>query len=389
MKRLWPCAVLFLGFSAPLFAHMCNNIYRTPDRLVVKPERDDLSIDRTDEFRVFVKNNHPEQVTNVRLSVKSDDPECRVTLDPASIRQLRPGEKAAVKVRVEVGPGAKAGRHKLDVGISADQVGFRPAGEASTEELRKVLKDDNPSPVVLACESLARRGDSAGMDWLRQTAKTRDRDMATRALRAIGKSGNLELSGAASARLTDQDGLIKGHAILALGLLGVERATIQQFAGDADEFVRTCALAALAIQGDQSVLPRLREVLKSTNQWARAAAAWGLGFHKDTAAIAVLDQLCDNGDLKIMAGEALVSIAEKHADLRTIGQPAAAVPGSGTAFAASSAESPKPGRSPSGVAVEQPTASKLTAALGYLVGACGFGFLAYVAHHRWGVRRRR
>ncbi len=390
MKYAWAAIVALALLSAAAQGHLCNNIYRTPDRLVVKPERARLLVDRTEQFRVFVKNNYPTKLDNVRLSARIAEPGFTVTVTPQAIARMLPGEKATFLVRVEVSPGAKGRKGKLEIGISANQVGFRPAGEASIAELRNVLRDSNPSPKVLACESLARRGDRVGINWLAEAIRGGDRNLVSRALRAVGKSGNRRLARLALSRLGDRDGLIRGNAALALGLLGAERPRVKQLCADRDEFVRTCARAALAIMGDTSQLAALRQALGSGNQWARAAAAWGLGYHRDLSAVDVLDRLFEvgNAELKVMAGDALVSIAAKYADLRQVGEAAPAPQGPQAAAPQGPRRAPPTTRAPAPPG-EPSLATKCAYALAYLCFALGAMVLVYLAYQKWVVRGRR
>jgi len=42
-----------------VYAHLCNNIYRTPSRFIIKPEKPITSVDKSEKIRVFVQNNFP------------------------------------------------------------------------------------------------------------------------------------------------------------------------------------------------------------------------------------------------------------------------------------------------------------------------------------------
>ena len=58
MRRLILLAALALCWaSLSAWGHLCNNIYRTPDRVIVKPEKQITTVDQNDRFRVFVQNN--------------------------------------------------------------------------------------------------------------------------------------------------------------------------------------------------------------------------------------------------------------------------------------------------------------------------------------------
>ncbi|MFQ6099208.1 MAG: HEAT repeat domain-containing protein [Armatimonadota bacterium] len=295
-------------------AHLCNNIYRTPDRIIVKPEKDVTSIEKTDEFRVFVKNNYPTVIDDVRLTATSPDGALEVSVQPRAFSRMHPAEKAAFTLKVTVKPGAPPGKHTLQIGISAKQVGFRPAAEATTEALRAVMKDPNPSPRVLAGESLVLRKDPAGYECLRGFISGRDREYCCRALRAAGRTGDRSLVPVILQKLTQRDGFIKGNALLALGMLRAEREQIARFVNDRDPFVATCARAALAIHGDKRVLQYLRPALQHQDGWVRVAAAWGIAAAGDKAAVQFLDQSLkgDDASFRAFIGDALVSIARQR-----------------------------------------------------------------------------
>ena len=312
MKRpmLLLCVVSVFG-AGSAFGHLCNNIYRTPDRLIVKPERDVIMVDSADDFRIFVQNNYPEAITDVRLIATTDAPGITVQVTPQVISRMNPGQKGQFVVKVSVGDAAAKGAHSVRIGIGAKQLGFRPVKPASTEELRKAASRGNKSHMVLAAESLARRKDPVGVKVLTDLVRGSDREYAARALRSVGKAGDPGNADLARGMLDSRDGLLKGHAILALGLLHVDRQRIQGFTRDRDEFVRACALAAQAMQKDDRVLPALLSSLRSSNAYVRIAAGWGLAYNARQEGIDVLDTALGVGEAstKIMAGDALVQVA--------------------------------------------------------------------------------
>jgi len=312
MKRpmLLLCVVSVFG-AGSAFGHLCNNIYRTPDRLIVKPERDVIMVDSADDFRIFVQNNYPEAITDVRLIATTDAPGITVQVTPQVISRMNPGQKGQFVVKVSVGDAAAKGAHSVRIGIGAKQLGFRPVKPASTEELRKAASRGNKSHMVLAAESLARRKDPVGVKVLTDLVRGSDREYAARALRSVGKAGDPGNADLARGMLTTRDGYLKGNAILALGLLHVDRQRIQGFTRDGDKFVRTCALAAMAMQKDERVFSALRSALQDGDSYVRVAAGWGLAYNARQEGIDVLDTALGVGEAstKIMAGDALVQVA--------------------------------------------------------------------------------
>lgn len=316
MRKVLPwTAGIWLSLGAMAWAHLCNNIYRTPDRIIVKPEKQVTTIERSDQFRVFVQNNYPTYLRNLRLTARADSPAVSVAVTPASIRQLKAGERSFFTVRVTVRPGTPRGRHALRFSISADNVGFRPVEEASIGALRKAARTGNPSHMVLAAESLVRRRDPMGMKVLTEMARGRDRDSRSRAIRALGKCGDRSHIAFLKGLLQERDGFIRGNVLLALGLLKAEAATFRAFFQDRDDFVRACAVAGLALAGDKSVLPWLRQALQKTrNIYIRIACGWGLAAHADRAGVEALDKAFTSTNeaiKRVMAGDALVDIATR------------------------------------------------------------------------------
>jgi hypothetical protein len=318
MRRTFLCAVAVLSVNAAALAHLCNNIYRTPDRVVVKPEKPVAAVDRSDEFRVFVQNNYPTYLHNVRLAAKVDGEGVTVGVTPEAVEVLKAGERTAFTVRITVQEGAEKGQRPLTFSVSANEIGFRPVEEVSTEVLREQLPaPSNYGNNILAAETLARRKDPVGTKWLIDfMANARvERDYRSRAIRALGTARRKETAPALKKMLEEQDGFLKGNALLALGCLKAEPETLRAFVQDRDEFVQACALAGLALAGDQDMLPRLQEGLKSENVYVRIACGWGLAAHRDKEGVAALDRAFQTEDAmqRVMAGDALVDVANRPA----------------------------------------------------------------------------
>jgi len=313
----WLCVALTLP-ATWAFAHLCNNIYRTPDRLIVKPEKPMATVAGSEEFRVFVQNNYPTLLNNIRLAAKLDTDDVDVSVTPDSVRRLKAGERTSFTVRLKQKPGAKSARHALSFSISADQLGFKPVVETPTETLRQFLrKEDNTSATIQAAESLIARGDPAGSTYLRKIVAARgDRDTRSRAIRAVGKGGDRSNISMLKPLLDEQDGFVKGNALLALGLLKDDPASFIMRMDDRDEFVAACAASGLALSGsnNRTALTRLSEGIKSGNVLVRIACGWALAARRDKGGIDALDNAFDTNNpmQRVMAGDALVNVAGRH-----------------------------------------------------------------------------
>lgn len=317
MRRIIWCTLMIFLVAQTAYAHLCNNIFWTPDRVIVKPEKQSLALAKEDTFRVFVQNNYPAPLHNVRLIVQSEDTAVKVNVSPSAIEDMKPGERTAFTVKVTLDGDGTPRKVLLRFAFSAREIDFRPVQECSNEELyRHLPSPSNYGDNVLAAETLVRRKDPKGAQWLIQfmnDSRVRN-DYRSRAIRALGKAGTAEHIAPIKAFLSHRDGFLKGNALLALGCLKCAPETFTPFFADKDEFVRTCALAGAALAGQKELLPKLREALSSTDPYVRIACGWALAAHRNKEGIAVLDAALAtrNAMQLIMAGDALTDIAARN-----------------------------------------------------------------------------
>lgn len=314
----WAGAALLLMAGAAC-AHLCNNIYRTPDRVIVKPEKPVATVVGTEDFRVFIQNNYPTYLDNLRLAAKLDSDDVTAEVTPAAIKRLKAGERTSFRVKLTSRPGAAAAKHALSFSISADNIDWRPVEKVSTDALRDVItRDENISATIQAGESLVARHDPLGTKYLVGVAGKRgsDRDYRARATRALGKGGDKANIAFLRTLLDEQDGFVKGNALLALGLLGDKASTFSHSYEDRDRFVRAAAMAGRVLAGgrEKELLVQLKQDLKSSNAYVCIAAGWGLGVRRDRDAIAALDQAfaTDDAMQRTCAGDALVDLANRR-----------------------------------------------------------------------------
>jgi len=342
-----PLAIVLSASAAQ--AHLCNNIYRTPDRIIVKPEKDTATLETNDSLRIFVRNNYPTTLRNVRLLGQMDAPGLQVTITPDRIPAMKAGRKEAFTVRITAGVGAPPGGHALKLSIAADSIGWGNAGSqpvqpVTDDDLLRALGDSNPSCSVLAAESLARRGNAAGVNWLRDQIAHGER----RAIRAAGRSGNPDLVPFLLPKLADRNGFVSGTTCLALGLLKAGLDQVAGLRGSGDAYVATAARAGLILAGrsDEADLSYLRRRLTDNDPWVRCAAAWGCAWMDETQALAVLDEVFGQRDaeLVVFAGDALVTLAERQEGLTAEQAPAAEVTPQPTASSAPAFAAPTPDR---------------------------------------------
>jgi HEAT repeat protein len=314
-----PAAVALSLATTWAFGHLCNNIYRTPDRVVVKPEKPSATVVGSEEFRVFVQNNYPTYLDNLRLAAKLNSEGTAVTVTPDSVKRLKAGERTAFRVKLTSRPGAKSTRTTLAFSISADNIDWKPVTETSTDDLREALKrGDNLSADIQTAESLVARRHPEGTKYLVKIAGDRsaDRDYRARATRALGKGGDKRSIPFLRSLLSDPDGWVRGNALLSLGLLGDQASTFAPLYSERDEFVRASAMAGRVLAGgkEPSLLANVTQGLQSPNAYVRIACGWGLAARRDKAAIAVLDRdfTTDDAMQRTTAGDALVNVANRR-----------------------------------------------------------------------------
>jgi len=320
MRRLLGLAVIAaLGCASVVFAHLCNNVYRTPDRLIVKPERPVTTVVQSEQMRVFVVNNFPVTINNVALSVKADDVTVQAVVTPDAIEAMKPGQRAQFTVRIRVAEGAPSRRHRLTIGIAAKQIGFEQMDETPVPKLRAVVEDaaSNPSTRVLAAESLAKRDDPMGFRFLTEMAAKHDQDYRSRAIRALGRVGNSSSIAFLRTVLQDRNGYLRGNAYIALALAKAPTTMLQPGLSDRDEFAKTCAKAALAYRGDAGRAKALQDATKDSDGYVQVAAAWGMASTGDKDAVDLLDKVSGSGadaKLRIFAGDMLISLPGRQVD---------------------------------------------------------------------------
>jgi len=320
--RSFAVLVAVVALSPLAQAHLCNNIYRTPDRVIVKPEKDVATLETGDQFRIFVLNNYPTRLHNVRLLASMDAPGVTATITPQSFPELIPGRKEAFQVSITAEAGAPQGRHAMQLLIAADNLGLNNAGkqdvrEHSLDEIAVSLQDGNPSSRLMGAETLARRGDQRGVDELSKQINGSDgRSYIGRALHAAGMTGNQACVDLVMPKVQGGDGWERGLALIALGLLQAQPDVIKGYLQENDAFTRVAAHTAYVLCGkaDKAITDFLATQLDANDAWARCAAAWGSAYAGNADALPVLDGCfaSPDADLVVFAGDALISVARKQ-----------------------------------------------------------------------------
>lgn len=141
--KLIKIILLFLFFlTLPIsscVAHLCDNIYREPDRLVVKPERQMVRLEKTGSLGIYMKNTYPAPLHNLRLVGESSAFE--VEVEPVIIEVLNPEEKIYLLVKLTLKKGIEPGSYPLLIKVGAKQFELRPAMQID------IQKEKGPEPI--------------------------------------------------------------------------------------------------------------------------------------------------------------------------------------------------------------------------------------------------
>ncbi|MBN2496476.1 MAG: hypothetical protein JXR96_17920 [Deltaproteobacteria bacterium] len=142
--RYWISGCLFAALSLLITdraaAHFCNNIYDSPGRLVVKPERGTIDVPQgqTDSLRVFVRNNFPYVVSDMRMQATNTG-DFSITVQPSVYSKVHPGEE--VVFVFEITRDAGAGNDIRDLGLQIQVLGGNTEHSASNRDWRDYNHD--------------------------------------------------------------------------------------------------------------------------------------------------------------------------------------------------------------------------------------------------------
>jgi len=288
-----------------VYGHICHSIFRTPGLLAVRPEQDIATVRQTGSFRVYAQNNYIAPLTKVVLTAKTEDEAIQVTISPDMVAQLRPGERTEFTVTLDT-KDRQTRDLNLDFAIDARELKMRPVQTPTDEELRNVLKRTYLCGKVYAAELLASRGQEDGEDFLKRvirrdpTLKNRrsvPHHNAGRAACLVGRMGHKKMAPYLRERYRlEESSWIRGNILIGLAQLGFEadHPMFIEALEHPDEFVKTCALLALAMRNDSDAQEELKPMLDAPDLTIRIAAAWGRGIVKDEKAIAMLQSFVES-----------------------------------------------------------------------------------------------
>jgi HEAT repeat protein len=291
----------------------------------------------------LVDADPPEQVALcVVLGAMGD--EDSIALLTTLVQSPPPVGPAASKALESVGADADAEiARRLLEGDSSRRLAVLPlAGRsASSEAVARCLSDPEPAVRALACEVLARIGDTKRVDALFERLFDADAGViqaATAAIQSLGgertESNALSLaeSGSPAARraalrllsyfgypsafdvfvrsMADTDPRVRDVAIQGLGLVDHEQAARQliELAGNSSEKTRASAMKALSHRtAEPGTVDALLDGLRDPDAWVRYYACQSLGRSRRTEVAQRVAELLDDGagQVRIAAIEAL------------------------------------------------------------------------------------
>ncbi|MBC8873720.1 MAG: hypothetical protein H8E44_30140 [Planctomycetes bacterium] len=292
--------------ASVVYAHICHSIFRTPGLLAVRPEKDVATLRETDTFKVYAQNNYIAPLSKVTLTANTKDEGIQVSISPEMVERLRPGERTEFTVTIDT-KDKQARDLDLDFAIDARELRMRPVQQPTDKELRDVLKRTYLCGKVYAAEVLASRGREDGEDFLKRAIR---RDPTLRKMRVsvphhnagraaclVGRMGHKKMAPYLRERYKlEESTWIRGNIIIGLAQLAFEedQQIFAEALNDADQFVKTCALLAMAIRNDSKAQEKLKPMLVAPELPVRIAAAWGRGIVKDEEAIAMLHSIVDS-----------------------------------------------------------------------------------------------
>jgi len=213
----------------------------------------------------------PEDTRQLQLVAEAEGG-IQATVEPARLDQMLPGQKEAFTVTLD-GQGVREGEYRVTLSVGADAVGSGPSGMLPRRTCCRPSRTTTRAAASWRPESLAREGNQEGIDQLRRLLDGSDgRSYVGRAIRAVGRSGNKDLADMLLPFLEQRDGLLRGMALVSLGMLGVQLEKLEAVLLDPDPFV--CCCAATGSSSPTSTIPGCRTSLPGSCRAMTTGSRW-------------------------------------------------------------------------------------------------------------------
>lgn len=149
-------AVLLGGIGVPAaMGHLCDNVFRQPDKLVVKPEITNIIVKESIAFKVYLQNNMDRGIQQIRLGGRSRAFDVKVSPEQMSLPK---DARAFFNVELKTRPNTRSGSYPLDFRLYAVK------GQAEQEYKRFRLGGDVGCLVPRVPEGTRTDGTAEGPD---------------------------------------------------------------------------------------------------------------------------------------------------------------------------------------------------------------------------------
>ncbi len=113
-KSLWvifQTSFFLLFFVSPSYAHLCDNVFRQADKLIVKPETYNLIVKDKITFKIFLQNNMDRGIDEISLLAES--PVFNFTIAPEKMR-IPKNQRVFFTVTMATKPNTKTGNYPIN-----------------------------------------------------------------------------------------------------------------------------------------------------------------------------------------------------------------------------------------------------------------------------------
>ncbi len=149
-------AALLLGAS-PAHSHLCDNVFRQADKLIVKPETYNLVVKDSTTFKIFLQNNMDRGIAEI--SLLADSPAFDFTITPQRM-QIPKDQRAYFTVAMKPKAATRTGNYSINfrlVGggrqfksfsLSGDNAGEADASARTSNTVAPAAPSRAPAPVA-------------------------------------------------------------------------------------------------------------------------------------------------------------------------------------------------------------------------------------------------
>ena len=149
--------LLTAGFLPVAIAHLCDNVYRQPDKLIVKPEITNIIVKDAIRFKLYLQNNMDRGIEQIRLGALSEAFDVKVSPEQMGVPQ---GARVFFEVELKTKPDVPAGNYPLQFRLYAVKGG----GE---QEFKRFLLAGTVACVVPRLKELQEEPGSEAQETIR------------------------------------------------------------------------------------------------------------------------------------------------------------------------------------------------------------------------------